>query len=53
MVDEDDVFICTVGFEERSRYLINMLKKIIRNENILVFFFEDLSNEIKIFGSFP
>ena len=45
IVNEDDVFICAVGYEERSRYLLDKLKKTIRNKNILVFFFEDLNNE--------
>ncbi len=47
-IKPNDVFICTVGYEERSRYLLNQMKNLISNENILVLFFEDLkgTNEI-------
>lgn len=50
-VTADDIFICTIGYEERSRYLLTKIETIIRNENILVLYFDDLktSKEIAAF----
>lgn len=41
-VHEKDVFICSVGYEERSYYLLNKFKDRIPSSNILLFKFEDL-----------
>lgn len=47
-VDSGDVLICTVGYEERSIYMLDKLKNIIKKQNILVFCFQDLLNEERI-----
>ena len=40
-ISETDIFICAIGYEERSQYLLNRLKDRIKVSNILVFYFED------------
>ena len=47
-VDSDDVLICTVGYEERSTYILDKFKERVSKQNILVFCFEDLLNEERI-----
>ena len=44
----NDIFICAIGYEERSRYLLNKMKDIVCNENILVLYFEDLKTSKEI-----
>ena len=40
-VKKTDIFICAIGYEERSQYLLNRIKDRIDANNILVFFYED------------
>lgn len=47
-VDLDDFFICTIGFEERSAYLLNIFIDRLNVNNILVFCFKDLINKDRI-----
>ena len=41
-ITSDDIFICSVGYEERSYYLLNIFKEKIPEENMLVFSFDEL-----------
>ncbi len=41
-ISNDDVFICTLGYEDRSVYLLDKLIDKIRNDRIFVLCFEDL-----------
>lgn len=47
-VKANDIFICTVGYEERSRYLLNKMRNIVCNDNILVLYFDDLKESKEI-----
>ena len=47
-IKENDVFICTIGYEERSRYLLDIIKHTISSQNILVLYFDDLENNDRI-----
>lgn len=44
-VQEQDLFVCSVGYEERSYYLLNKIKSKIPSANILVFSFDELVNK--------
>ncbi len=37
----DDLFICSIGYEQRSYHLYDQLAKQIKNENILILFYDD------------
>lgn len=41
-VQDDDVFVCSLGYEERSYYLLNKIRNKIPPANMLVFSFEEL-----------
>ena len=41
-VNNEDLFICSVGYEERSYYLLNQFRSRVLSENILVFSFDEL-----------
>lgn len=40
-IKKTDIFICAVGYEIRSQFLLNKIKDKIEMDNILVLFFED------------
>lgn len=40
-VNWSDIFICAVGYEQRSQYLLNQIRDKIDPHNILVFYFDD------------
>lgn len=41
-IKNEDLFICSVGYEERSYYLLQQFRSRVSSENILVFSFDDL-----------
>lgn len=41
-ISENDIFICAIGYEERSRYLLNKLKNHVSHDKILMLYFDDL-----------
>ena len=41
-ISENDIFICAIGYEERSRYLLNKLKNLVSHDKILMLYFDDL-----------
>ena len=41
-VQKEDLFICSVGYEERSYHLLNKFKTKVSLQNIIVFAFEEL-----------
>ena len=41
-VKKNDLFICAIGYEERSRFLLSKINTIIYHDNILVLYFDDL-----------
>lgn len=43
-VNPQDYFVCVFGYEERSFFLYDQFEKILPQDNILVFFFEDYKN---------
>lgn len=45
---DNDVFICTIGFEVRSRFLLDKVEQILKNDHILVLYFEDLKDKSDI-----
>ena len=47
-ISYNDLFISTVGYEERSTYLIDEMEKKLWPSNILVFCFSDLANQDRI-----
>lgn len=48
IIQENDIFVCAFGYEKRSLYLFDKIKSKMQNDNILVFFFDDYSDEKKI-----
>ena len=46
-VKNDDLFICSVGYEERSYYLLNQFRSRVLSKNILVFSFDELVAKTK------
>lgn len=44
----NDCLIATIGYEDRSTYLIDSMKSILNPSNILVFCFSDLSNQERV-----
>lgn len=47
-IKTNDVFICAIGYEERSRFLLDKLQNNVCNENILVFYFDDLKESKEV-----
>lgn len=41
MFDSEDLFVCALGYEQRSYYLFDKINTIIQNDNIIVLTFED------------
>lgn len=48
IVKKNDTFICAFGYETRSTYLFKKIKEDIKNENILIFFFDEDGNDCNI-----
>lgn len=46
-IDSRDLFVCCVGNEQRSSYLLNQVSNIIPCENMLIFTFDNLLNYSK------
>ena len=42
--NNDSIFVCALGYEERSYYIFEKMKDKISNENMIVFAFEDFVN---------
>lgn len=47
-IKEDDLFICAFGYETRSLYLFEKVKNKVKSSNILVFYFDDFDDLVKI-----